>query len=476
MQVFTNKLELNYADELHDYDIFPKVVPAGKVSELTIKPLGWHAAFQGEYRLSVHPWDEGIPREFPGRPNRFEFDVAPQADGCIRFSFEFFGEQQYFIRLQGANHLRLQLDVQLSVYSVFDDLAGRYPFRGDLHLHSRRSDGRQAPEIVAANYRKTGYDFLAITDHNRYYPSLDAIAAYKDVPIELCLVPGEEVHLPDDNEEGGAWEHINTVHIINFGGDYSINALVRDGEKDPQAYEDARRAVISSPPPVLTTQEYWAEVDEYMKTIDIPASLQGTERWTYASCHWVFHHIRRGGGLSVFCHPYWIANVLQLPPSFVDAMMEAHPFGAFEVLGGENYFEQNGFQAMQYYEDRAKGRRYPVVGSTDSHNSVNSRNSHVCSTLVFSPANERRALVDSILGGWSAAVDTIDETPRFVGEPRLVRYACFLQKHFFPLHDELCFEEGRAMKDYVAGVPGAKETLEFLSGRVKAQREKYFAF
>ena len=32
------------------------------------------------------------------------------------------------------------------------------------------------------------------------------------------------------------------------------------------------------------------------------------------------------------------------------------------------------------------------------------------------------------------------------------------------------------MKDYVCGVEGAKETLEFISGRMKKQREKYFAF
>jgi len=464
--MYTNKLELSISDELRNYDIFPKVVPAGKTSEITIKPLGWHAAFTRErYTLSICPLDEGNPAQFPGRPNKFEYEVSPDADGCVRFSFEFFGEQQHFVRLI-AKDFRLQL----SVYSVFEDLAGRYPFRGDLHLHSRRSDGRQAPEIVAANYRKTGYDFLAITDHRCYYPSLDAMDAYKDVPIELCLVPGEEVHLPNDPDGG----HINDVHIVNFGGDYSINALVRDAEVDRD--EEPRRAVVPDPPPVRSWEQYWAEVDQYMGAIDIPEQLEGTERWGYAACHWIFGQIRRGGGLGIFCHPYWIANVFHVPPSFVDAMMEARPFDAYEVLGGENNFEQNGFQTNDYYRDLAKGRRYPVVGSTDSHNSVNSRNSHVCSTIVFSPANERAALIDSILSFYSVAIDTIDEMPRPVGEWRFVRYACFLEKNWFPLHDELCFEEGRAMRDYVTGEPGAKETLAFLSGRMKRQREKYFGW
>ena len=304
--MYTNKLELSIPDELRNYDIFPKVVPTDKACEICVKPLGWHAAFtQAKYTLRLCPLDEGNPSQFPDRPNLFEFEVTPQADGCIRFTFAFSGEQQHFVRLTAEN-----FKLQLSVYSVFDDLAGRYPFRGDLHLHSRRSDGRQAPEILAANYRKTGYDFLAVTDHRRYYPSMDAIAAYKDVPIELCLVPGEEVHLPNDP----AGRHINDVHIVNFGSDYSVNALVRNRDTEPEAFEDARRAVVPDPPPVRAPEEYWAEVDAYMETIDIPAQLKGTERWGYAACHWIFNHIKRGGGLGIFCHPYWIANVFMCRP------------------------------------------------------------------------------------------------------------------------------------------------------------------
>jgi len=463
--MFTNKLELSYSNELHNYDIFPKVVQAGKATEITIQPLGLHAAFKDEeYNLSVHPFDEGTPWDYPDRPNDFVYEAIPDADGCIRFSFEFFGEQEYYIRVNDGAKFR----IQLSVFSVAEDLAGRYPFRGDLHMHTMRSDGSQSPAIVSANYRKTGYDFFAITDHERYYPSLEAIAAYRDVPIEFTIVPGEEVHLPK------GLDHTNDVHIVNFGGEYSINGLVRDVAHVKEAGEDAaKRSIIPNPPAVMDKEEVWAIVDEYAKTLTIP---EGVERYAYAECCWIFEQIKQAGGLGIFCHPFWISNVLQVPPSFYEHMMETHPFGAYEVLGGESNFEQNGFQTVAYYEDRAKGRRYPIVGSTDSHDSVNNRNSHVCSTIVFSPENERRALIRSVEEFYSVAADTIDEMPRYVGEMRFVRYACFLEKNFFPLHDELCFEEGRAMKDYVCGVPGAKETLGFLSGRMKQQREKYFAW
>ena len=157
-------------------------------------------------------------------------------------------------------------------------------------------------------------------------------------------------------------------------------------------------------------------------------------------------------------------------------MLKTHPFDAFEVLGGENYYEHNGFQTHKYYEIKAQGYNFPIVGSTDSHSSINNENAYVASTMVFSPANEREAIIDSIKNYYSIAIDGISKEFRLVGDFRLARYATFLLQDYFPLHDDLCYEEGRAMKDYACGVEGAKETLEFISGRVKNQREKYFAF
>lgn len=41
---------------------------------------------------------------------------------------------------------------------------GRF-YKGNLHTHSTRSDGRLSPEAVCAFYRRMGYDFLSLTDH-----------------------------------------------------------------------------------------------------------------------------------------------------------------------------------------------------------------------------------------------------------------------------------------------------------------------
>ena len=75
------------------------------------------------------------------------------------------------------------------------------PYMGDLHVHSCRSDGREDPAIVAANYRKAGFDFMALTDHERWYPSDDMINAYKDVKLGIKLFCFHDVDLVPEAED-----------------------------------------------------------------------------------------------------------------------------------------------------------------------------------------------------------------------------------------------------------------------------------
>ena len=47
--------------------------------------------------------------------------------------------------------------------------SGRF-YRGNLHCHTTRSDGRLSPQEAAAVYQEQGYDFLAVTDHRTLSP------------------------------------------------------------------------------------------------------------------------------------------------------------------------------------------------------------------------------------------------------------------------------------------------------------------
>jgi len=458
-------------DNLLNYDVFPKVFRCGKETEFHIRPLGLRPQFvPGErYRLIICALDQGNPSQYPVAADWREFDIICDDEGGFTWKHTFDTEQAYFLRFEDMDGKRIN---QFPVYAVADDLAGRYPFIGDLHMHTIRSDGSQKPAVVAANYRRNGYDFTVISDHRRYWPSLEAIDEYKDVPIEMTIVPGEEVHLPPvDGMQ-------NAVHIVNFGGEYSINALTEGEAVDEKGTDPKYRSLYGKCPDYMPKEEYDALMRRLISEADIP---EGIDPYAAVCCKWIFDEIRKANGLGIFAHPNWIANVFHVPEVFTEYIMETQPFDAFEVLGGENYYEQNGFQTIKYYEDRAKGRRYPVVGSTDSHSSHESnRNSMICSTIIFTPECERTALIGAVKDFYSVAVDTISEEFRLVGESRFVRYGCFLLKNWFPIHDDLCIEEGRLMKQYVTGTESeraeAKALLTAINGRMKRLREKYFAF
>lgn len=438
---------------LYNYDIYPKVFPVGKPVEITIRGLGEHALFSGGYKVAVLRLDAGLDAEY---------DVTAGADNTLRITYTAPAECEYFLRVFRAGEDRKLF--QLSVYALDPDLACRIPLRGDLHMHTCRSDGREDPATVCANYRKIGYDFLVITDHHRYYPSLEARKAYEDAPHFLNILPGEEVHLP-----------MTSVHIVNAGGTFSVNGMLdtSDNFREKGAALETR-SLDGKAPDVLTPEEYTRQIEAVEASEALADCPDNVEKRSYAVCCWAFDRIREGGGLAIFAHPYWINNVWHVAEPFTRYMMKKHPFDAFEVLGGENYYEQNGFQTALYYDEYRQNRVHAIVGSTDTHGSTeHNRNADICSTIVFAHENERTDIVASIRDKYSVAVDTISKEYRLVGEFRFQKYACFLMENWFPIHDRIAAMDGELMREYYLGEASAEE-LANVKAKADAQIEKYF--
>ena len=119
----------------------------------------------------------------------------------------------------------------------------------------------------------------------------------------------------------------------------------------------------------------------------------------------------------------------------------------------------------------------PVVGSSDSHSSVNNRNAFIAKTICFARANDTPSILSAIRARRTVAVDAISAEYRLVGEYRLVKYACFLMDNYFPLRREACIEQGRAMKEYHCGDrEDGLRMLKALDGRTEKMWRKYFAF
>ena len=447
---------------LYQYDVYPKVFLANAEATVTIQPLGDHVAFKSEmcYTVEILKVNQGKPQTYPERSGRSTCVLSPDADGCIRISVCLEGEGEHYINLYEESAKKPF--ATLSVYSLEADMAGRIPLRGDLHMHTCRSDARECPATVAANYRGNGYDFMVISDHRRYYPSLELIEQIKGL-TDFNIVPGEEVHLP-----------LNDVHYVNFGGSYSINALVTPNCNQEKAGDDLRWRSLDGKAPDPMTEEAFTEMIRE-RAAEVPLENE-SERVSFAVLEWIYEHMRTNGGLGIFPHPYWLCQVMQLPEEYTEFIYRKQPFDAFEVLGGETYYQHNGFQTALYYEMRAKGFDPPVVGSTDSHGSTeHNLKSRICSTIVFAGKNTRESLIEAIKQKYSVAVDTISNEYRLVGDFRWIRYGSFLMEHYFPLHDLAVRAEGYYLNRYFAGDVRAADVLKALKGQIPEMQRKYFA-
>lgn len=101
-------------------------------------------------------------------------------------------------------------------------------FKGNLHTHSTRSDGRRSPEEVCRFYADAGYDFISLTDHfiERYdWPIVDTREWDTD---RFVTIPGAELHPPTHTmEHGREW------HIVAVGLPYDF-APPTDEETGPE--------------------------------------------------------------------------------------------------------------------------------------------------------------------------------------------------------------------------------------------------
>ncbi len=409
------------------FNITPRIVPAGKPSRIHVQPLFDHVRFSDGQVIQAQLIPvEGVDGQMGWvEPAKQAVEVR---NGMLELECAFEKEQEYLLVLETP----AQRAFEFRLYALEEDLYRCLPWKGDFHMHTHRSDGVEAPAYAPGACRQIGLDFMAVTDHGQYQPSLEAIQAFADVNVDLRIFPGEEVHPPNVQ-----------VHIVNFGGSFSVNALFQ-------------------------TPRYRQEVEEIAARLeDFP---QGVDRSPYAACAWVFEQIRAGGGLGIFCHPYWFSRQRQdVPMALSDLIFERQPYGALELIGGyhRNEAESNALQVARYHAETAKGRHIPVVGVSDSHGFETGELFGWYYTIAFAPTNSLAELVGAIEAGYSVAVEALPgETARAFGSFRLVRYAQFLLREIFPAHDELCREEGRLMLAHAGGDPAAKDLLSRLKGRV----------
>lgn len=421
------------------YDIWPAVVPADAVTEMTVVPTGRSfLLFEGkDYTLRIIPVDSDV-LSYREPENQTLLTVTAHG-GVLRFSHRFEGEQEYTILLEDNEKVKQEM----SVYALREDLYALRPLKGDLHAHSFRSDGSTDAAALAGHYREQGYDFFALTDHNRYYPGDEIDQTYEGVHTGLCRVLGEEVHTPGSG-----------VHIVHVGGKRSICARY-----------------------VCDREGYEKEIDEYESRV--PVEVPALYRRRYAMAMWTCDRAHESGGLAVFAHPLWrpgLSRTLNVSNELSQLFLRSGMFDAYELIGGMGQPAVNCSIAL-WTDLLANGYHIPVVGSSDVHHAHDVENFPGHFTVCFAEANENDAILAAVKNGMSVAVEETGAEYgrrwRCYGSYRLVCYTQFLFKHYFLRMQRVCQGVGIAMRDYAMG-EGNATLIEAQQDRTEAFIARFF--
>lgn len=416
------------------YLCYPSVIPVGVETAVTVFPRDLSRRFLAEKEYEVTVAGLRDPEENYYLP--LEYNVPCTVEGgCLVFSYLFESEQEYLIRFKAKG----EHSEKVSVYAVEPDLYALRPLKGDLHSHSWYSDGQDGIPMVAADYREEGFDFFSLTDHNRMFPSRKLMELYKDVPLGICMIPGEEVHTPD-----------SSLHIVHVGGKHSVcEQYIHDRER------------------------YEAEVDAIAGTLNhVPEYY----RRKTAMAHWACQKIREADGLSIFAHPFWMPRRYNVSRDLLDILFDEKIFDALELLNGIGT-KYNNQQVALWQEQRAKGNNIPIVSSSDSHNhDFETGTFGRRFTFVFAEANTPEAILDAIRKGYSVAGELPPNNSsdvRFYGSLRLVLFAHFLFENYFNETWRLCVGEGILMRRYAEGEDVA-QTLGALAGTVEDFYKRFY--
>ena len=366
--------------------VFPNSVQAELDYSMEIIPFG---GLRRRGRKPLLPEVEG-----------FFFDRQPLAkvNGTLQIALILPQEDSYALRLYAEG----QQVAALEIYALEADLFPLNPYKGDHHLHSWMSDGKDSPYYMAAFACRRGYDYCAITDHRIWEPSLLTRDFFAATPVDFLVMPGEEVHSPD-----------NPVHILSLGATESVNDWWRD-------HEDEYRAAV---------EERLPEIDE---------TLGAEDRYSCAASQVMFDRIRDKGGLSVLCHPHWIVkNVLHETEDVTDYLIENRRFDALELVAGGAYEDGTQMQLSYYHRLPAM----PILGNSDAHGVANDQLEPGNYTMIFAPELSVESVKEAICRSY--AIGGCEN--KLYGDYRLVKYGYFLLRRFYPEHMAARYRLGREM-------------------------------
>lgn len=391
------------------------IFPVCKKVKLVIEPaFPVQADTASEYAIDVYPM-AGLRRY--GAKHPIDAETAAFFDGKQPMTVEngtleletVLPQEDCYIVYLYVNGVQTD---KLEIYALEEDLFRLNPYKGDNHMHTWMSDGKDTPMYMAASSCRRGYDYCVITDHKQYGPSLIARDFFAETGVDFMVIPGEEVHSPD-----------NPVHIINLGGNASVNDWWRDCEP-----------------------EYRAAVEVEMKKVD--EAMGAKDRYAAAASQVIFDKIREVDGVAVLCHPHWMIETgYNETEDVTDYLFDHRRFDALELIAGGAYEDGTQLQLSYYHQKEVM----PILGNSDAHGCFGDKLEPGNYTVVFAEAMTPEAIKAAIRAGRTIA----GNENKLYGEYRFVKYGYFLQRQYFPQHKAMRDALGAKMLRYASARNGA---------------------
>ena len=427
--------------DVFNYAVYPSVVPANTMSEITIHPLGENVAFVPGVSYTVEVRGvETFCNNYADLPWKW-YNVTPNDNGDLVIKHHFEGEQRYALKLirpeedinatpykdiTKRGRRGINKDAILFIYSLSDDLYGLRGFKGELHCHTYESDGIQDVAHTVGNYRSAGYDFMAITDH---YITMSAEKAASLPLVQasgITCILGEECHVPTEQ-----------IHAVHVGGSGSVNAYYRDNPARAAAEMETIRSELNY----------------------LPTNIDKTD---YAWRVWIARKAADLNGVSILAHPHWIwFDTYFMASAITQQLLKDGIYDALDITD-----QEADTTVALWSEMRSQGYDIPVVGCSDSH----TNDAYDCNhpvrggyTLAFAPNNECVSILGAIKSGRCVAVNAVGNPERVQGYYRYVKFARFLLDNYYPQYMSLCRGQGVLLADYGTTAPPPDAVLNAIA-------------
>jgi hypothetical protein len=426
-----------------DYDVFPKVLSLG--TETTVSIRGPREEFCGRHEDKVFGQGESYGLKiFSKVDHSDEIDVDLKAvdHGVLKFKVRLNTRGQYSIHISKKGEEDKVL-CEERVFAVEPEMMGLRPYKGDLHIHTNYSDGQESPVHVAIKARDLGMDFIAITDHDRYFPSIEAIDRAKGIGMDLLIFPGEEISVAEPSGSG--------AHIVSLCASEHVKGRFAPDRESVEEYEKEIEGIISND---LRSKEL----------------VEGLVREKYAHVFWAIKKTREFGGYVLLAHPYW-----EYPKDkyHLDRLV-------FEQLIADQLFDfveisiNTDLSAAKCYHEASRGKNIIPICTSDAHRFERRFGKYY--TIVFAEKPDKEHIFKALFDSKCVAVGHHPgDYAGLFGSPGLVEYADFLMQEFFPVHDRICHLESELYMRILEGADGCQQVLDDLKKELGGLYEKYWA-